>query len=64
MTYATQFFFANDNTRYKERFKGELRTMFDNILLGDNPEEMLKICEDEFIRANQIWGVMNGIDRA
>jgi len=55
-------FTANDNSRYREQFKGQLRTMFDNIiLLGDDPEVLLKICEDEFIRANQVWGLMNDL---
>lgn len=57
-------FTANDNSRYREQFKGQLRTMFDNILLGDDPEGMLKIAEDEFIRANQVWGLMNSPDGA
>lgn len=58
---------ANDNPAaeidlYREKFKGQLRLMFDNILTGNDPEAMLVIAESEFIRAHAIWLEMNRYD--
>jgi hypothetical protein len=55
---------ANDNppdghAMLKMRLRGLFRVMFDNILTGECPEEMMIIAEEEYIRANHIWELMN-----
>jgi hypothetical protein len=55
---------ANDNppderAMFKMKFRGQIRVMFDNILTGECPEEMMIIAEEEYIRAHQIWVLIN-----